>query len=68
MSCFEGFTAMAVCERCGKKPLFGNTRSFSMRASRRKFLPNIQRVRVMENGVYIQKSLCTKCIKALAKA
>ena len=41
---------MAVCENCGKKPMFGNTRSFSMRHSRRQFKPNIQRVHVMENG------------------
>ncbi len=58
---------MAVCERCGKKPMFGNARSFSMRATRRKFNPNIQRVRVMEKGVFVQKDLCTKCIKTLAK-
>ncbi len=60
---------MAVCEQCGKKPQFGNKRSFSMRATRRKFNPNIQRVRVPNaEGVYVQKSLCTKCIKTLAKA
>lgn len=59
---------MAVCERCGKKPQFGNQRSFSMRATRRKFNPNIQRVRVLENGEYVQKNYCTKCIKTLAKA
>jgi large subunit ribosomal protein L28 len=58
---------MAVCEICGKKPLFGNARSFSMRASRRKFNPNIQRVRVWENGAYVQKSACAKCIKTMAK-
>lgn len=28
------------------KPMFGNQRSFSMRATRRKFLPNIQSKRV----------------------
>ncbi|NJO82488.1 MAG: 50S ribosomal protein L28 [Blastochloris sp.] len=59
---------MAKCENCGKKPMFGNKRSFSMRASRRKFNPNIQRIRVQnESGAFVQKSLCTKCIKALAK-
>ncbi|MBE2183425.1 MAG: 50S ribosomal protein L28 [Anaerolineae bacterium] len=58
---------MAVCELCGKKPQFGNQRSFSMRATRRKFNPNIQRVRVFEGGKYVQKSACTKCIKAMAK-
>jgi large subunit ribosomal protein L28 len=59
---------MAVCDTCGKKPMFGNTRSFSLRASRRKFNPNIQRVSVMENGQMVRKTLCTKCIKTLAKA
>lgn len=59
---------MAKCENCGKSPMFGNARSFSMRATRRKFLPNIQRVRVMEKGQYVRKNLCTKCIKTLAKA
>ncbi len=58
---------MARCEMCGKGPMFGNRRSHSMRATRRKFKPNLQRVRVEENGVYVRKVLCTKCIKTLAK-
>jgi large subunit ribosomal protein L28 len=58
---------MAVCANCGKKPMFGNYRSFSMRATRRKFKPNLQRVHVMENGKSVRKVLCTKCIKTLAK-
>lgn len=58
---------MAVCEHCGKKPMFGNQRSFSMRATRRKFLPNIQRVKVFEAGRWMQKELCAKCIKTLSK-
>ncbi len=58
---------MAVCEMCGKKPMFGNNRSFSMRATRRMFKPNIQRIHVMENGKSVRKYLCTKCIKTLAK-
>lgn len=59
---------MAKCEKCGKTPMFGNARSFSMRATRRMFNPNIQRVRVMENGKSVRKHLCTKCIKTLAKS
>jgi large subunit ribosomal protein L28 len=47
--------------------MFGNTRSFSMHATRRMFRPNIQRVHVMENGKSIRKNLCAKCIKTLAK-
>lgn len=59
---------MAVCEMCGKKPMFGNSRSFSLRATRRKFNPNIQRVSLIENGQSVRKYLCTKCIKTLAKS
>jgi large subunit ribosomal protein L28 len=58
---------MAKCENCGKQPMFGNARSFSMRATRRQFKPNIQRVRVYENGEFVRKNLCAKCIKTLAK-
>ncbi len=36
-----------VCAICGKKPGFGNNRSHSMVATRRRFNPNLQRVRVM---------------------
>lgn len=58
---------MAKCENCGKGPMFGNRRSHSMRATRHKFNPNLQRIKVYENGVFTRKTLCTKCIKALAK-
>lgn len=58
---------MAKCETCGKGPMFGNRRSHSMRATRHKFKPNLQQVKVFENGVSTRKTLCAKCIKALAK-
>lgn len=58
---------MAICAVCGKKPQFGNSRSFSMRATRRKFSPNLQVVKVKEGGTFVRKTMCTKCIKALAK-
>lgn len=59
---------MAKCDSCGKKPMFGNNRSHSLKATRRQFKPNIQRIRVYENGERVRKYLCTKCIKTLAKA
>jgi large subunit ribosomal protein L28 len=58
---------MAKCEKCGKHTMVGNRRSHSMHATKRQFKPNLQRVRVEENGKYVRKVLCTKCIKALAK-
>ena len=58
---------MAVYETCGKKPQFGNARSFSMRATRRQFKPNIQRITVVENGRTVRKNVCAKCIKTMSK-
>jgi large subunit ribosomal protein L28 len=60
---------MAKCEKCGKKPMFGNSRSHSLKATKRKFRPNLQRIRVMQNdGTMARKVLCAKCIKTLAKS
>ena len=58
---------MAKCENCGKTTTFGHNRSFSMRATSRKFKPNLQKVSIYENGRTVKKTLCTKCIKSLAK-
>ncbi|MCH7588791.1 MAG: 50S ribosomal protein L28 [Chloroflexi bacterium] len=59
---------MAKCGNCGKTTTFGQSRSFSMKATKRKFRANLQKVRVLENGRLVQKTLCTKCIKRLARA
>ena len=53
-----------VCAICGKKPGFGNTRSHSMVATRRRFNPNLQRVRVMIDKRQTRAYVCTRCLKA----
>jgi large subunit ribosomal protein L28 len=58
---------MAKCQNCGKTTTFGQNRSFSMKSTKRKFRPNLQKVSVMENGRLVQKTLCAKCIKRLAR-
>jgi large subunit ribosomal protein L28 len=57
---------MAKCENCGKTTRFGQSRSFSMNATKRKFKPNLQKIKVMEDGRMVQKTYCAKCIKRLA--
>lgn len=52
-----------ICDKCGKKPLFGNNVSHSHRKSRRRWTPNIQQSTVVENGVAKKLNLCTKCMK-----
>lgn len=53
-----------ICDICGKKPAFGNNVSHSHRKTRRRWNPNIQKVRVVVNGTPTQMNVCTKCIKA----
>ena len=53
-----------VCAICGKKPGFGNNRSHSMVATRRRFNPNLQRVRVLLEGRPTRAYVCTRCLKA----
>jgi len=38
-----------------------------MKATKRKFKPNLQKVQVMESGRMVQKTLCAKCIKRMAR-
>ena len=53
-----------VCAIWGKKPGFGNNRSHSMVATRRRFNPNLQRVRVLLEGRATRAYVCTRCLKA----
>jgi large subunit ribosomal protein L28 len=52
------------CEICGKEPVSGNNISHAHNVTKRVFLPNLQSVRVSENGVTRRIKVCTKCIKA----
>jgi large subunit ribosomal protein L28 len=59
---------MAKCDSCGKTTTFGHNRSFSLRATNRAFKPNLQKITVVENGHKVQKVLCAKCIRTMAKS
>lgn len=53
-----------ICAICGKKPGFGHSRSHSMVATKRRFNPNLQRVRMMLDGRATRAYVCTRCLKA----
>ena len=53
-----------VCHSCGKRPAFGNSRSHSMVATRRRFNPNLQKVRIDVNGAPRREYVCTRCLKS----
>jgi large subunit ribosomal protein L28 len=53
-----------VCYSCGKGPAFGNARSHSLRATRRRWNPNLQRVRIQEGSSIRRVYVCASCLKA----
>jgi large subunit ribosomal protein L28 len=54
-----------ICHSCGKRPAFGQSRSHSMVATKRRFNPNLQKVRIRDaNGAPRRVYVCTRCLKA----
>ena len=53
-----------ICVSCGKKPAVGNNRSHSNRATKRRFEPNLQRVRILLDGRPQQAYVCARCLKS----
>jgi large subunit ribosomal protein L28 len=49
---------------CGKRPGFGHNVSHSHRRTKRRFDPNIQRVRAVVDGTPKRVNVCTSCLKA----
>lgn len=54
----------AVCEICDKRPNFNFQVSFSHKRSKRRWNPNIQRIRVQDGRTVRRASVCTSCMKA----
>ncbi len=66
-----------VCAICGKGPRAGRTIArrglpkkkggIGLRitgVTRRRFLPNIQKIKIIDNGTIRRANVCTRCIKA----
>ena len=66
-----------VCEICNKGPATGNkivrsglpkkTGGIGLNTtgvSKRRFLPNLHRIRVVENGRRLRRTVCAACIKS----
>jgi large subunit ribosomal protein L28 len=49
---------------CGRRPAFGHSRSHSMVATKRRFNPNLQKVRIDVGGTPRREYVCTRCLKA----
>jgi len=58
---------MARCEYCDKHTQFGRNKSHSQKRTLRTYKANLQKVKVVEKGLLVQRTLCTSCIKTISK-
>ncbi len=52
------------CDVCGKRPLVGSHISHAHNVTKRRFDPNLQRVRALTDGGVRKMTVCTACLKA----
>jgi large subunit ribosomal protein L28 len=52
------------CDLCGKGPLVGNQVSHANNKTKKRTLPNLQRVRALVDGSHRHIRVCTRCLKA----
>jgi len=52
------------CEICGKGPMVGNKISHAHNVSKRRWLPNLQKVKAKVDGKPRKITVCTQCIRS----
>lgn len=52
------------CAICGKKPMVGANVSHSHNVTKKRFMPNLQKIRVEIDGKPQKTYVCTKCLKS----
>ena len=55
---------MARCEICNKGPIYGNRVSHAHNLTKRRWNPNLQRVRVLDGKTHKSMRVCTRCIRS----
>ncbi len=51
------------CEICGKMPLVGNRISHAHNVTKRRWMPNLQRIRIMVDGRPKKVNVCVQCLR-----
>lgn len=52
------------CDICGKGPVVGNKVSHAHNLTKRRWLPNLQKVKVKVDGTPQRMNVCTRCIRS----
>ncbi len=53
-----------VCYVCGRGPATGHNVSHANNKTKRRWLPNLQGVRILEDGQVRRVRVCSRCIKS----
>lgn len=53
-----------VCEICGKGPMVGYNVSHAHNKTKKRWYPNLQKVRTIKNGQTVRMRVCTGCIRS----
>lgn len=53
-----------VCDICGKRPQVGFNVSHAHNKTKRRFNPNLQSVRSLQNGQVRRVRICTACLRS----
>ncbi|MCL4469193.1 MAG: 50S ribosomal protein L28 [Deltaproteobacteria bacterium] len=53
-----------VCKICGKGSLYGNNVSHANNKTRRRWEPNLQRIKIVLDGSVKSVYVCSRCIKS----
>lgn len=56
-----------ICDNCGRGIMYGHAVSHAKNRIRRVFRPNLQKLKVLRNGIIARVKLCTSCIQRLKK-
>lgn len=52
------------CDVCGKGPQFGHRVSHAHNVTKRRFNPNLRKVRTVTQGVQKKQRVCTRCLRS----
>lgn len=55
---------MATCSVCGKKRVIGNNVSHANNKTKRRVLPNLQRIRIVTGSGIKKDYVCTRCLRS----
>ncbi|HKS96672.1 MAG TPA: 50S ribosomal protein L28 [Terriglobia bacterium] len=53
-----------MCDICGKGPQFGNRISHAHNVTKRRWDPNLRRVRAVVNGAHRTLRVCASCLRS----